>query len=547
MGRKLSICIINPLYLPSYWGREYALPLYPGDKRAWTAGGALPLLAALTPDEHEIVLIDESVEPIDFASLARFDIVGLTGMIVQRNRMLEILEELAKLPVITALGGPYVSIDESFFEGTADCHFIGEADTTWPEFVNQVSRGETPARRWEQTVPTDMETLPIPHHDLLKRKHYLSASMQFSRGCPFRCEFCDIIVIFGRRPRLKTPSQVIAELDDLLRSGYSYCFMVDDNFIGNKPAAKELLTEIVAWQRENNYAMVLSTEATVNMADDPDLLKLLVDANFRSVFIGLESPRPEALKEMLKTQNLRGDSMPDKLARVREAGIVVTAGFIAGFDSDDVAIFDEQIKFIKETMIAQASMGILMALPKTPLFKRLVKEGRIRDDGHMCNFEPKNMTREELTEGVIRVIGELYQPEAFFHRVFENIAAGPRLQTAPLNNRDKSKGMLSKLSKAAGGFWFSAVLGSRLIRALYRKSALKNVGRQYISLYFQAKKLTPLGLSPAIFLHLCALHWHVYRLSILDISGSNRSANIYDAPPVEARNKVTPDKQIAGQ
>ena len=294
--KRLKICLINPKFEPSYWGFDYALPLYPGDKRCTMITGALPHLAGLIPD-HEVVLLDENVEEIDFAALTSFDIVGVTGMIVQKARMREILERLRELKIFTVVGGAYASVHEAYFDGLCDVLFSGEADETWPAFVDCFASGKNFDNFYKQANPTDMTKVPKARFDLLKVSRYASGALQFSRGCPFRCEFCDIIVTFGRRPRMKRPEQVVEELEDMRNAGFFSCFIVDDNFIGNKKAAKELLRLIIAWQEKNSYPLRLTTEASINLADDAELLELLYRANFRSVFIGIESPRRESLQE----------------------------------------------------------------------------------------------------------------------------------------------------------------------------------------------------------------------------------------------------------
>mgnify|MGYP001551203144 FL=1 len=243
-----DIVIISPRFEVSYWGMEHALPFF--GKRANLPIAALPLLAALTPQGHTVTLIDENVEAIDYDRCARADIVGLTGMIVQRTRMREILTELKRRDCFTAVGGPWVSVNEKYFGDLADVVFVGEAEETWPQFLAEWSRGQH-ATRYEQADKTDMTTLPVPRFDLLKMSHYAVGSLQFSRGCPFQCEFCDIIVIFGRRPRLKTAGQIIAELDALHRHGMDVAFIVDDNLIGNRKAIKEVLHEVIAWQERH--------------------------------------------------------------------------------------------------------------------------------------------------------------------------------------------------------------------------------------------------------------------------------------------------------
>ena len=203
MNRRLSVCIINPRFNPSFWGHEFALPLLPGDRRCWIATGALPLLAALIPAGHEVEVVDENVDTLDFESLRRHDVIGVTGMIVQRERMFEILDALKGLPAVVVVGGPFASVSPSVFAGRADAVFIGEAEETWPEFLNTVADGRPFEPVYQQREKTNMTRVPVPRYDLLKTKHYFAASVQFSRGCPFTCEFCDIITIYGRKPRNK--------------------------------------------------------------------------------------------------------------------------------------------------------------------------------------------------------------------------------------------------------------------------------------------------------------------------------------------------------
>src|SRR5215471_1423450 len=246
-----DIVLVNPRFNVSYWGLEHALPLL--GKRANLPVACLPLLAALTPPEHTVTLLDENVEPLDYERLARADVVGLTGMSVQRFRMREILTELKRRGVFTVVGGPWVSVREDYFGALADVIFVGEAEETWPQFLADWA-GQKHASRYEQAERTDMSKVPPPRYDLLKMNRYLIAPVQFSRGCPFTCEFCDIIVTFGRRPRLKTIPQIIAELEAIRRiGGVGGVFIVDDNLIGNKKAVKLILREVIAWQEAHDY------------------------------------------------------------------------------------------------------------------------------------------------------------------------------------------------------------------------------------------------------------------------------------------------------
>jgi radical SAM superfamily enzyme YgiQ (UPF0313 family) len=413
-----DIVLINPRFEVSFWGLEHALPLI--GKRAALPVAALPLIAALTPSQHRVTIIDEKVEAIDFARCARADIVGVTGMVVQRRRMREILTELKRRGVFTAVGGPWVSVSEDYFGDLADVVFIGEAEETWPRFLADWQQGRA-QHRYEQADKTDMTHVPAPRLDLLQMRHYAFGSVQFSRGCPFQCEFCDIIVVFGRRPRLKTPAQITAELDGLRAQRMAIAFIVDDNLIGNKKAVKELLHHVIAWQRANGYPMIFVTEASVDLADDDEMMRLMVEANIVIVFVGIESPNEASLRETKKLQNLRrGGSLVDKVRRIQDAGMEVWAGMILGFDNDNESVFAAHRRFLAEARISTAMVGMLSAIPKTPLHARLAASGRLDpadDPASGTNVLPLNMSRETLSAGYVRLMAELYEPTAYFDRL----------------------------------------------------------------------------------------------------------------------------------
>jgi radical SAM superfamily enzyme YgiQ (UPF0313 family) len=387
------------------------------------ANGALVSVAALVPAGHEVVIVDENVEPIDFDGLRRFDVVGVTGMVVQSERMCEILRRLRPLPALVAVGGPLVTVNPETFDDLCDVRFIGETEETWPAFLNALAEGAPTEARYEQAGKTDMATVPVPRFDLLRRGRYGAAPVQFSRGCPFLCEFCDIITIFGRRPRTKRPEQVLAELDALLAQGFRSCFLVDDNFIGNKVEAKRLLRHIVEWQEARGFPLAFTTEASVNLADDRELLDLMARANFHGVFVGIETPREASLKETRKNQNVQGDSLLAKVARIREGGLNVSAGFIVGFDNDDEDVFDEQFEFIQSSGIATLSISLLTPLPTTPLYARLSAEGRLDFSDPELIYIPKQMTREQLKTGFRKLLHRVFDAEAYFERVFDGAAA----------------------------------------------------------------------------------------------------------------------------
>lgn len=424
------IVLINPRFEASFWSMTHALPIL--GRAAVTPTAALSLLAALTPAEHSVRLIDEAVEPIDFGAVAGADIVGLTGMIVQRERMREIARRVKSLGKFLVVGGPWITVQEDYLQGVADVIFVGEADQTWPLFLREWAAGSHQTR-YEQAERTDLTTLPIPRNDLLKLDRYLQGSVQMSRGCPYLCEFCDIIVTFGRQPRAKTPDQVIAELDAWRRAGVGAVFLVDDNIIGNRKALIPILERVAAWQRQHRYIVSLHTEASLNLADDEELLDRFVAANIRTVFVGIETPNPAALLETRKLQNVdvrqqrQNPSQADaesfllsRVHKIQNKGIKVTCGLIVGFDADTPAIFDIQRRFIRRSGVLHAMVGQLAAIPKTPLHERLRREGRLdpRDPPEFgTNVIPLGMTREELASGFVALLGDIFAPEAYFDRL----------------------------------------------------------------------------------------------------------------------------------
>jgi radical SAM superfamily enzyme YgiQ (UPF0313 family) len=517
--RTLSICLINPRFEPSYWGFDFALPLYPGDKRSTMISGALSAVAGLCGD-HQVTLLDENVEEIDWESLSRYDIVGVTGMIVQKERMRQILSRLKEMNVFTAVGGPLVSVDEAFFAGLCDVTFIGEAETTWPGFLEDYARGRPTETRYEQKTPTDMTTVPKPRFDLLKVDRYASAAVQYSRGCPFQCEFCDIIVIYGRKPRVKRPEQLVAELDELRRVGFRSAFIVDDNFIGDKRKAKAALELIIPWMEEHGYPLRLTTEASIDLANDAELLDLMYRANFRSVFIGIETPRMDSLTETKKFQNVRGDSLEEKLKRIQAAGLDVNAGFIVGFDNDDKGIFEDQFRFIQDNGITLAMVGMLQAIPRTPLYDRLKREGRLVEDDPSLNIVPKQMTRDELREGYWNLLKRLYTPEAYLdrsRRVYESKTYVER--RAEICRKANEGRQLPTLAYGLMLFW-------SLCGALLRDGSFFAVGGVYARSFFSRKPRGRRGvIGFAQFMNRCVTHWHFYKFTREATAGRLRAYN----------------------
>jgi radical SAM superfamily enzyme YgiQ (UPF0313 family) len=415
-----DIVIINPRFDISFWGLEHCMPLF--GKRANLPVSCLALLASLVPDHHDVTLVDENVEEIDFDRLGRADLVCLTGMSIQGRRLIEILEEVKAHGVPVVVGGPMATVEPEMLEGLADVIFVGEADETWPQFLREWEEGNHKTL-YKQTEKSNMEVLPLPRVDLLKADRYMFGSLQISRGCPFTCEFCDIIVTFGRKPRLKTSTQVIAELEAFERAGLKIVFVVDDNLIGNKKAIKKVLRDIIAWQQECGYPLTLFTEASLDLAEDDELMELLGLANFQSVFIGIETPNEDSLKETKKLQNVRpkAGSLLDRVHRIQDHGIDVWCGMIVGFDNDDPSIFNVMPKFLEDARISAALIGLLHAIPTTPLYDRLKKAGRLNDEEaaerYGTNVVPLGMSRDALRDGFIDVMGQCYAPDAYFKRL----------------------------------------------------------------------------------------------------------------------------------
>ena len=504
-----DIVLINPRFRVSYWGVEHALPLL--GKRANMPTACLPLLAALTPPGHTVTLVDENVEPIDFDRCARADVVGITGMIVQRRRMREILAELKRRGAFIVVGGPWATVQEDDFAGLADVVFVGEAERTWPQFLRDWERGAH-RPRYEQDEKTDMTTVPVPRLDLLKMRHYAFGNVQFSRGCPFQCEFCDIIVTFGRRPRVKTAGQVLAELDALRAQGVRLAFIVDDNLIGNRKAIAALLAEVIAWQERHGYPMTFFTEASVDLADDPGLMRLMVDANIASVFVGIESPNEASLRETKKLQNVRaGGTLVEKVRRIQEAGMEVWCGMILGFDHDDESIFESQLRFITEARIVQVMLGMLTAIPKTPLYDRLAAEGRLDPSDEPAfgtNVIPLRLDRGQLRDGYLRLLGRLHETPAYFGRL-EDLYLGARLDFSRGANRHWRRHPW-QLARAKGLFLAQA-LG--LLARLAWRVPDPTLRREYFG---RVWRLVRARRDPSvlwIYVVKCAVHYHAYRMA----------------------------------
>ena len=420
----MKVYLINPRFQPTIWSFEGLQPLT-GTRFSTTPLG-LATVAALTPAPWEVEIADENVEEINFENDA--DLIAISAFNVQYHRALEIIAEFKKRGKKIAVGGPYNSLFPEAFEGKCDYRIVGEAEEIWPEFLRDFEKGTT-RELYKAAAKADVKKSPIPRYDLIRGDRYNMFSLQTSRGCPFNCEFCDIIVMDGRVPRTKTIPQVLAEVDHCVKQGAHYIVFGDANFIGNIPFARELLTALADYSKKNGYPIEFSCELTINVAHHPDLLELFQAANFYALFVGIESPRKASLVESGKVQNTRENILED-IKRIHSYHLTVVAGMIVGFDSDDRMIFKETFDFLQELGIPFTTCGTLMALPNTPLIKRLESEGRLLNldwtetKGHGsadCNFVPKLMTPEELNQGYNWLSRCLYRYDTYADRLVTSL------------------------------------------------------------------------------------------------------------------------------
>ena len=416
----MKVLLIYPKFPDTYWSFRYALSFQ--GKRAAQPPLGLMTVAALLPHSWSKRLIDTNVERLKDADLAWAEVVLVSGMHVQQADLLSIVRRCRARGLRTVVGGPIASSLPAV-ELEADHVVIGEAEDLIRMLAQDLEAGAALPVYACGERPS-MARSPLPDLSLIRMKRYSTMTVQFSRGCPFNCEFCDIIEIYGRRPRTKAVAQVLAELDQLYAAGWrGPVFLVDDNFIGNKVRVRELLASMAEWGSEHRFPFRFITEASLNLADDPDLLQAMKDAGFSSVFLGIETPDESSLVATHKLQNTRRDLL-ESVAQIQKYGIEVMGGFILGFDTDREDVFDKLVEFIQKSAIPVAMVGLLQAMPGTQLFRRLSREGRIlhsgggNNTGCELNFLPR-MSAARLVEGYRSVLSRIYSREAYYERVRE--------------------------------------------------------------------------------------------------------------------------------
>jgi radical SAM superfamily enzyme YgiQ (UPF0313 family) len=428
----MKALLVYPEFPDTYWSFRHALA-FEGKRSAFPPLGLLTV-SAMLPAAWERRLVDMNIQPLKVADVKWADVVFCSAMLVQKESLRRVIALCKKEGRRVVVGGPYVTTSAEDFS-QADHIFLGEAETTLPEFVRDVERGEA-KRIYQAAERPALTATPVPDFHLANLRRYSAMSLQFSRGCPFQCEFCDIIEIYGRVPRTKSNEQMLAELDALLQIGWrGMVFIVDDNFIGNKRNVKRLLPALADWSERHGNPFSFITEASVNLAEDEELLEGMRRAGFRRVFLGIETPVEASLKEAQKGQNIRGDLL-DSVRKIQSYGMEVMAGFIVGFDNDPEDIFERQIEFIRESAIPLAMVGLLTALPDTQLWRRLEREGRLlsestgnNTDGSL-NFIPR-MDTERLIAGYKTILRTIYSPGEYYRRALNCLERVTTLEQEP--------------------------------------------------------------------------------------------------------------------
>ncbi|MGB0561619.1 MAG: B12-binding domain-containing radical SAM protein [Spirulinaceae cyanobacterium] len=414
--------LLYPLFPKTFWSYEKILELV--NKKVLLPPLGLVTVAAILPQDWEFKLVDRNIRPATEAEWDWAEQVIISGMLVQRADMIEMVKEAKCRGKRVAVGGPYpTALPDEMRAAGADFLILDEGEITLPLFVKALERGETCGTITAGDEKPDVTTTPIPRYDLIELSAYDVMPIQFSRGCPFQCEFCDIIVLYGRKPRTKSPEQLIAELEALYEVGWrGVVFMVDDNFIGNKRNVKLLLKELKVWQKEHQYPFRFDTEASLDLAQDDELIELMLDCNFAAVFMGIETPDTDSLQVTKKFQNMRSPLL-ESIDKVTRAGLRVVAGFIIGFDGEKKGAGQRIVEFAEVTGIPTTTFSMLQALPNTALWHRLEKEGRLRSqDGTvnqttLMNFVPTRPI-EDIAREYVDAFYQMYEPNRYIDRTY---------------------------------------------------------------------------------------------------------------------------------
>lgn len=506
---KKKILLVYPETPMTYWSFKYILKLV-GRRSAFPPLG-LMTVASIIPNRYDVSLVDMNTDGLRERDVASADLIFISAMMIQKESFEKVVSLCNKLGKTVVAGGPYPTGSHQYITGV-DHFVLGEAEITLPLFLGDWERG-APRSLYLSSEKPDITQTPVPRFDLVKHRYYTTMSLQYSRGCPFNCEFCDIIELFGRVPRTKTAEQFLAEMDALYDTGYrGPLFIVDDNFIGHKKNVKELLAAVSEWQKERSYPFMITTEASVNLADDGELMDLMVDAGFNKVFLGIETPVAESLELTGKKQNLKG-SLLQGVERIQRAGMEVTAGFIIGFDSDPDNVADLQMDFIRESGIPMAMAGLLIALPNTQLYRRLKSEGRILAEtsgnnthSFTTNFIP-TMDGEKLAKEYKKLIARIYTPREYFARCLTLMERMPR----------------SNVGRGAYSFWTILLVVRIFLSSVFRQ-IFSSYGREYLRYLSAAVKIRP-GMFPKA-VKMALFGYHFFRITGEILAADDLSASI---------------------
>lgn len=452
----MKILLVYPEYPDTFWSFSHALK-FVRKKAAYPPLGLLTI-AAMLPSEWSKRIVDMNIRKLKDEDILWADYVFVSAMSVQRDSVIQVIKDCKSLGIPVIAGGPlFTTCSEDF--SMVDHLVLNEAEITLPLFLDDL-RKESLKKEYASSERADIKKAPVPMFELIDMKKYASMSIQYSRGCPFDCEFCNIVELYGRVPRTKTAEQLIAEFERLYKLGWrGATFVVDDNFIGNKNKLKQdILPAIIRWSEKKGYPFEFFTEASINLADDEALMRMMVQAGFISIFVGIESPHKGSIEECGKNQNKNRD-MIQSIHKMHRFGLEVQGGFILGFDQDPESIFDEMIRFIQESGVVTAMVGLLTALPSTKLHRRLSQEKRIifgtsgNNTDFSLNFVPK-MDSQRLIDGYRRVVSTIYSPKKFYARLQRLLKEYNPSQLPRLFHLDSSKFIAGIKS-----IWYLGILG----------------------------------------------------------------------------------------
>lgn len=502
----MNVLLVYPLFPKSFWSFEKTLAML--DRKAMLPPLGLVTVAAILPQEWHYQLVDRNVGQVTDAQWAWADLVMLSAMIVQKEDLLAQIREAKSHGKRVAVGGPYpTALPGEVTAVGADYLVLDEGEITIPLFVEAIRRGETAGVFRSGGERPDVSLTPIPRFDLLEFDAYAEMSVQFSRGCPFLCEFCDIIVLYGRKPRTKRPEQLLAELDYLYELGWRRSvFVVDDNFIGNKGKVKLFLKELQPWMVSHHYPFSFATEASVDLSQDQELMDLMVKCNFGSVFLGVETPDEESLALTRKHQNTK-DPLSDAVLKITRSGLRVMAGFIIGFDGEKPGAGARIVQFIEQNAIPTASFTMLQALPNTALWHRLEKEGRLRGNSAninqttLMNFVPTRPL-EEIAQEYVQAFWDLYEPARYLDRTYRHYRLLGEA-TYPKKGKSRKKKVDRKALRA-------------LFIICWRQGVVRQTRRQFWNYLWKMARHNPGGVSS--YLSVCAQieHFVDYREMVRD-------------------------------